>query len=81
MPADESLCSMNPESESLLFWRFRFMNPWMLEIQIHESLDVRDSWLFMGFMTPEDPDFRPFSAQNGLFSTAYDASTMLSDPR
>ena len=31
-PPYESLCSMNPESESLLFWRFRFMNPWMLEI-------------------------------------------------
>ena len=34
----ESLRSMNPESESLIFWRFRFMTPSVLEIQIHESL-------------------------------------------
>jgi hypothetical protein len=49
-PPHESLRSMNPESESLLFWRVRFMNQGRLESQIHESGRVGDSWLFTGFM-------------------------------
>jgi hypothetical protein len=49
-PADESLRSMNLESESLVFWRVRFMNQGRLESQIHESGRAGESWLFTGFM-------------------------------
>ena len=43
-----------------------------LESQIHDSGKVGESWLFMGFMTPDEPDFRPFS----YFDSA-DASTTI----
>ena len=49
--ADESLRSMNPEAESLLFWRFSFMNPAILESQLHESPTYSRFIETMGFMT------------------------------
>ena len=62
---DESLRSMNPESESLLFERFRFMNPGRLKIQIHDSHPPKDSARFMGFIincTSEDDANSRFTA-------------------
>ena len=43
---------MNPESESVNFWRFRFMNLRKLEIQIHETGRAGDSDKSVGFMIP-----------------------------
>ena len=58
---DESLRSMTPDSDSLLFWRVRVMTLEKLESQSHDSERVGDSAVFMGVVTLGEPDFRPFS--------------------
>ena len=63
--ADESLRSMTPDSDSVVFWRVRVMTLEKLESQSHDSERVGDSAVFMGVVTLGKPDFRPFSARNG----------------
>ena len=77
----ESLRSMTPDSDSLLFWRVRVMTLEKLESQSHDSERVGESAIFTGFMTLGEPDFRPFSARNGPIFGRLMRRRMLSDPR
>ena len=52
-----------------------------LESQSHDSERVGESAIFTGFMTLGEPDFRPFSAQNGPIFERLMRRRMLSDPQ
>ena len=43
------------------------MNPWILESQIHDSQKVGESSLFIGLMTPDEPDFDHFQPKTACF--------------
>ena len=45
------------------------MNLGKLESQIHDSgkVGLGESWLFMGFMTPDEPDFSTIFSPKRLF--------------
>ena len=80
-PLYESLRSMTPDSDSLVFWRVRVMTLEKLESQSHDSERVGDSAVFMGVVTLGEPDFRPFSARNGPIFGRLMRRRMLSDPQ